>query len=388
MRIGIIAPLELRVPPIGYGGTELVVSLLTEELVRRGHDVTLFASGDSITRARLVAGCERYLRGSARDSSILTMLNAVSCLERASEYDIIHNHTSLEGMAAAGLVRTPVLTTLHGGILGDWKLLFMHYKGWYNTISHAMKALLPKKERFAGVVYNSINVASYPFNSGKRDDYLLFLSRISSEKGPHLAIEAAKRLGARLIIAGNVHSPDRPYFEERVLPRLDGDQIVFVGEADYYRKRELMARARCLLAPVVWPEPFGLFMAEAMACGTPVIAFNNGAAPEVVSHGETGYIVNNVDEMAEAVGLVDRIDPSACRRHVEQRFNVSRMADEYLSAYIKVLESEGQVLSMALRRRDSGIVAPRRAELSTESLGLPGGRGAGGGVAFGKQRAN
>jgi glycosyltransferase involved in cell wall biosynthesis len=367
MRIGIIAPLELRVPPVGYGGTELVVSLLTEELVRRGHEVTLFASGDSITRANLVSGCERFLRGSGRDSSILTMLHVASCLERASDFDVIHNHTALEGMATAGLTKTPVLTTLHGVMGGDWHLLFMRYRGWYSTISKAMKVLLPDKERFAGVVYNSIDVESYPFNSGKRDDYLLFLSRISHEKGPHLAIEAAKRLNARLIIAGNVHSPDRRYFEEMVLPRVDGDQIVYVGEADYYRKRELMTRAHCLLAPVVWPEPFGLFMAEAMACGTPVVAFNNGASPEVVSHGKTGYIVNSLDEMTKAVKRVEGIDPSACRTHVEQRFNVSRMVDDYLSAYIKIQESEGAPIVSRRRRRGAMIVA--------EGLGRLGGVG-------------
>ncbi len=173
MRIAMIAPLELRVPPIAYGGTELVVSLLTEELVSRGHDITLFASGDSITRARLESVCPHSLRGSDKDKGILNLLNTVSCLQRADQFDIIHNHTTVEGMSTAGLVKTPVLTTLHGDLNGDFRTLFTHYQGWYNAISGSAQSLLPEKERFAGVIYNAIDCASYPFNAGERDDYLL-----------------------------------------------------------------------------------------------------------------------------------------------------------------------------------------------------------------------
>lgn len=341
MRIAMVAPLELRVPPLGYGGIELVVSLLTEELVRRGHDVTLFASGDSLTRAKLVSVCPRFLRGSGRDSGILTMLNLLACLERAEEFDIIHNHTHFEGLSTAGLVCTPVLTTLHGGLAGDWLLLFQHYKGWYNTISRSAKALLPPKERFVGVIYNAIDCSSYPFNRGPRGDYLLFLSRISAEKGPHLAIEVARRLVRRLIIAGNVHPVDKEYFQSQVWPHIDGDRIRYVGEADYSRKRELCGGALCLLAPITWPEPFGLFLVEAMACGTPVVAFGQGAAPEVVRHGVTGFIVETLEEMVEAVQRVGEIDPRACREHVEGHFDVPRMAADYLAAYRRILAAEG-----------------------------------------------
>ncbi|MFQ5417118.1 MAG: glycosyltransferase, partial [Myxococcota bacterium] len=209
MRIAMIAPLEIRVPPVGYGGTELVVSLLTEELVRRGHQLTLFASGDSETAARLVSGCDRFLRGTDRDKAILGMLSLTACLERAEEFDIIHNHTTFEGLATAGLVATPMLSTLHGGLADDWLLLFDRYRGWYNAISHSAKRLLPPKDRFAGVIYNAIDVAKHPFNAGPRDDYLLYLSRISPEKGTHLAIEVALRAKRRLIIAGNVDAVDR-----------------------------------------------------------------------------------------------------------------------------------------------------------------------------------
>jgi glycosyltransferase involved in cell wall biosynthesis len=331
-----IAPLEMRVPPVAYGGTELVVSLLTEELVRRGHQVTLFASGDSQTRARLVAGCPTFLRGSGRDSPLLTLLSTVACLEQADEFDVIHNHTSYEGMALASLVRTPMLTTLHGALDGDWLLLLDRYEGWHNAISHAASLQLPPRRNFAGVIYNAIDHETYPFNSGRREDYLLFLSRISWEKGPHLAIELAQRLGRRLILAGNVNAPDEPYFRSEVEPRLDGDQIRYVGEADYRVKRELLSSTACLLAPIQWNEPFGLFMAEAMACGTPVIAMRKGAAPEVVCHGETGFVVDDLDGMAEATRYLSEISPYACRRRVEEYFSVRRMTDDYEAAYSKI----------------------------------------------------
>lgn len=344
MRIGMIAPLEMRVPPVGYGGTELVVSLLTEELVRRGHDVTLFASGDSVTEAHLVPGSDRFLRGSDRDKGILTMLNVTACLERAEAFDLIHNHTCFEGMATAGLVGTPVLTTLHGGLAGDWCSLFERYHGWYNTISQSAKMLLPDKPRFAGVVYNAIDCSSYPLNPRRRDESqpLVYLSRISREKGTHLAIEIARRLGQPLLVAGNVDDVDRTYFETEVAPWVDGKLITYLGEADAAAKRKLLHDARCLLAPNSWDEPFGLFMVEAMACGTPVVVGRRGSADEVVASGATGFVVDSLDAMAEAVSRVGEIDPAACRRWVEDRFDVSHMVDGYLAVYERILEASSR----------------------------------------------
>ncbi len=358
MRIGIIAPLEMRVPPVAYGGTELVVSLLTEELARRGQDVTLYASGDSRTRAKLKSVCPAFLRGSGRDKQILNLLNVVACLRDAKRLDIIHNHTLTEGMAAAALSPVPVLTTLHGNLSGDQRVLFEHYAGWYNTISHACKERLPQKPRYAGTVYNAIDVPSYPFNGARRESGLLFLSRMSREKGPHLAIDVAQRCGLRLILAGNVDTPDEEYFKSAVLPRVDGDQIRYVGEADNTMKRELLSSAYALLAPITWPEPFGLFMVEAMACGTPVIAFNRGAAPEVVRDGETGFIVSTVEEMAAAVARVDKIEPARCREWVARRFDAPRMAADYLAAYRRILEGD--------RPRDA--VAPRIFRLPLDAV--------------------
>jgi glycosyltransferase involved in cell wall biosynthesis len=266
----------------------------------------------------------------------LNLLNTVACLSQADRFDIIHNHTG-EGMATAPLIKTPMLTTLHGHLDEDWRLAFSRYRGWYNTISRSAKALLPAHEGFAGVVYNAIEVQSYPFNGGHREPHLLFLSRMSPEKGPHLAIEVARRLGCKLVLAGNVDAVDEAFFKAVVFPQVDGDQIRYVGEADYHRKRELLAQAYCLLAPLTWAEPFGLFLAEAMACGTPVIAFGRGAAPEVVQHGETGLIVHSLAEMAAAVSRVPTIDPHRCRAHVERHFDVSLLTDRYLATYEVVL---------------------------------------------------
>ncbi len=339
MRIAQIAPLEMRVPPIAYGGIELVASLLTEELVRRGHDVTLFASGDSVTAAKLQSVCPCFLRGSNRDREILNIINFVSCLEQAERFDIIHNHTDFEGLATAGLVKTPVLTTFHNRLKGDQLTLFSAYKGYYNTISRSAKDLLPEKKGYVGVIYNAIDCKSYPFN-GKQGDYLLSLSRISEEKGIHIAVEVAKRLKRRLIIAGNIDTIDEQYSSQRIMPQVDGDIVQFFGEADYQQKKKLFANALCFLMPITWPEPFGLVMVEAMACGTPVIAFNMGSAPEVVLHGETGFIVEDIDEMAEAVGDISCIDRRACREHVERNFDVPRMATDYLDVYGRILELE------------------------------------------------
>jgi len=359
MRIAQIAPLEIRVPPIAYGGTELVASLLTEELVRRGHDVTLFASGDSVTKAKLHCVCPHFLRDSDRDRGILNILNFVACLEQAERFDIIHNHTNFEGLATACLVKTPVLTTLHNELKGDQFTLFAAYKGYYNTISRSAKDLLPDKKGFVGVIYNAVDCKSYPFH-GKQGDHLLSLSRISEEKGTHIAIEVAKRLKRRLIIAGNVEAKDEKYFQQKVMAQVDGDIVQFFGEADYEQKRELFANASCLLLPITWPEPFGLVMVESMACGTPVISFNKGSASEVIYHGETGFIVEDIDEMVRAVGEIDSIDRKACREHVERNFDVPRMVNDYLVAYQRILklETQGEVVTTLELAQATGQTIP------------------------------
>lgn len=341
MKILQIAPLWERVPPPAYGGTEAVVHLLVEELVRRGHDVTLWASGDSCTSARLMSCFPRSLR-TADDlvcKTVYSWQHAALSLQDAHEFDIVHNHAGEEVMALSHLVPdVPMLTTMHCLITPDTKFIWDHYRGYYNTISWSQKRLMPevKGGQFVGVAYNGIDVPSFPFQEEK-EDFLLFLARVSVDKAPHLAIEAARRTGRRLIIAGKVDAVDFDYFASMVAPHLDGRQVVFVGEADGAMKRDLYRRAACVLMPIVWDEPFGLVMAEAQACGTPVIAFNRGAAPEIVRHGETGFVVETVDEMVEAVGQIGHIDPRACRRHVEERFDGPIMAQRYLQIYEAIL---------------------------------------------------
>lgn len=355
MRIALLCPLWERVPPPAYGGIEAVVSLLAEGLVERGHRVTLYASGDSITAAELRSVHPRSLRTDAEvvNPHLLDWSNAFLCAREASRFDLIHNHAGELPMLLAEFVRTPMLTTSHGPKIANGELIWETYAGHYNTISRAAKEGLPNRG-YLGVVYNAVDVASFPFSEGK-DDYLLFLSRISPEKGTHHAIELARRLGRRLVIAGKVDRLDREYFAAQVEPQIDGGLIQFFGEADAQQKRELFVRARALLHPITWPEPFGLVMAEAMACGTPVIALDRGSAPEVVAHGETGYVVRDVDEMAEAVLLLDRIDPRRCREHVAAHFDVPQMVDGYLTLYERILS--GQATSDLDGLVGKGIVA-------------------------------
>ena len=342
MKILHIAPLWERVPPLAYGGTEAVVSVLCEEQVRRGHTVRLAASGDSRTSAELFSAYPRSLRTAddLEDKLPYQLLHAALALKEASSFDIIHNHNAEIVMAMSHLADVPMLTTMHNLITPDTKIIWDHYGGWYNTISDAEKATMPPiaNENYVGTIYNAIDVDTFPYQEEK-DDYLLFLSRISPDKAPHLAIEVAKRLGMRLIIAGKIdpNPTDELYFRTQVSPLIDGKQITFFGEATGVQKRALYARARALVIPLCWEEPFGLVLAESMACGTPVVAFRRGAAPEVVVDGETGFLVDDLDAMADAVRRVDEIAPRRCREVVEERFSPEKMGDAYEKAYQQIL---------------------------------------------------
>ncbi len=339
MKILQVAPLWERVPPIGYGGTEAVVSVLTDALVRAGHDVVLRASGDSVTLAEIRSVFPRSLRtaGDVANGTPYDWVHAAEAVADARQFDIVHNHAGEPVMALAGFAGVPMLTTMHCLITADTRIVWEHYGGYFNTISHAQFATVPvlDKPRYAGAVYNGIDVASFQFSDHK-DDFLLCLNRIAPEKGTHLAIEAARRAGRRLMIAGKVDRVDRDYFESAVRPLVDGRDVVFLGEADPETKHKLYAQASCLLNPICWEEPFGLVMVEAMASGTPVIAFARGAAPELIVDGETGFLVDSVDSMVEAVEKAATIDPARCRRHVEDNFDVPVMAGNYLRLYEEI----------------------------------------------------
>jgi len=342
MRILQLAPLWESVPPPAYGGTEAVVSLLTEELVARGHEVTLAASGDSTTAARHLAVFERSLRRAddLTDRNPYDWAHIALSLKQSNNFDIIHNHAGELAMAMSHLVRTPMLTTMHCLVTPDTQFIWDRYQGAYNTISRSQERPVrdpQARSRFMGHVYNAIDVNSFPFQEEKGDD-LLFLSRVAPEKGPHVAVEVAKRTGRRLILAGKVDRFDERYFDEVMRELIDGEQIVFFGEADAREKRELYRNARCVLMPLCWEEPFGLVMPEAMACGTPVVAFRRGSAQELIRHGTTGFVVDTVDEMAEAVEMSHTIDARACREHVRANFSAPIMAASYIRVYEEMLD--------------------------------------------------
>ena len=341
MRVAIVAPLIEPVPPPLYGGTERVVSVLTEELVRRGHRVTLFASGDSETAAELVPVCPTGLRldPEARDYPARTMVELGLVAERAADFAVIHSHVDYFGFPFARLVPTPMVTTTHGRL--DLAEVRDVYRAFPEhpcvAISEAQRASLPDVA-WAATVHNGIDLPNYRFRPDP-GDYLVFLGRISPEKRCDRAIEIARDVGMRLVVAAKVDPVDREYYEHAVAPmiRANAPLVEFVGEVDERAKDALLGGAYAYLHPVDFPEPFGLTMAEAMATGTPVVASNVGSVPEVVEDGVTGFVRDTLHDMSEAVGRVRQLDRAACRRRVEERFSPATMADGYERVYADLL---------------------------------------------------
>ena len=348
MRIAQLAPLYERVPPRGYGGTELAVHQITEELVRRGHEVTLFASGDSETKARLEAPVpfalwseEGRRRWTTPEAALAEEVRHVeACFARSGEFDLIHNHAGVEGMIAAVGSAVPVLTTHHLAFEPAQDPVFGAYPWWHHALSAAASLTFPTPGQLPPI-HHGIDVASYPF-SERSSGYLLYLGRISPEKGVEYAIEIARRADRELVIAGVVQARTAAY-GERILSMVDGRQVRYVGEAGPEEKRRLMAGADAFLFPIVWDEPFGLVVIESFACGTPVLAFAAGSAPELIRAGETGFLAEpgddpfapgaGVDRLAAATKLLDRLSRRRCREEVERRFTVERMVDDYERAY-------------------------------------------------------
>jgi glycosyltransferase involved in cell wall biosynthesis len=338
MRIAQVAPIFESVPPRLYGGTERVVSYLTEELVRRGHDVTLFASGDSCTTATLVPVVERAMRygSDTRDLLAVEFTRELGMVfSRATDFDVIHCHVDYLAFPLGALSRTPTVHTIHGRL--DLPHLVTLYQQFSTvslvSISMAQRAPLePLDVRWAATVYHGVPIERYAFASQDRG-YLAFLGRLSPEKQPDMAIEIARRVGLPLKIAAKIDAVDREYFDRTVAPLLDDPLVEFLGEIGDDGKAEFLGGARALLFPIDWPEPFGLVMVEAMACGTPVVARPCGSVPEIVVDGRTGFLGSSLIELADAVKRIDEIDRAACRRHVEERFSVGRMAEDYEAVY-------------------------------------------------------
>lgn len=343
MRIAIVAPLIEPVPPPLYGGTERVVSVLTEELVRRGYDVTLFASGDSQTSARLVACAERGLRldPEIKDYVAYTVLELGRVYARAHEFDLIHNHTDYLAFPFARLSSTLTVTTTHGRLdLPEVQRLYQEFpEQRLISISHAQRAPLPAA-RWIATVYNAIDLSHYHFRPDP-GDYLVFLGRISPEKRPDRAIEIARDVGMRLIIAAKVDPADRDYFEGFIAPMIRANRglVEYIGEVNDHEKDEVLGNAWAYLFPIDWPEPFGLTMVESMATGTPAIAYRAGSVPEVVMDGVTGFVCSTLAGMIHAVERIGTIDRRACRMHVEQHFSPRAMADGYERVYHHLLAS-------------------------------------------------
>ena len=342
-----LSPPWIPVPPSGYGGIEWVVSLLCDELVARGHDVTLFATGDSKTSADLryvfdigpVAQMHHALPYSMHVGAAYQHIAEEARAGRP--YDVVHDHTAWLSLAFAPLIPTPVVHTLHGAAIEEERdfFHFVRNNADFVAISQYQTRTFTRIQ-ITDVVPNAVDVESYPF-SAEKDDYLLSLGRIARDKAQHLAIEVAKRAGMPLVLAGKIDpGDDRAYFDEMILPHVDGQNVRFEGEVPDERKRELFARARAFVFPIQWDEPFGLVMIEAMACGTPVVATPYGAVPEVVTDGVNGFIASSVDDLVEAVKRIDSISPEVCRAVVEQRFAPSVMTDAYEAVYRRVAGHE------------------------------------------------
>lgn len=340
MRIAQVSPLRERVPPITYGGVELVVSLLTEELVRRGHEVTLFASGDSRTQARLRSVHPRALRPDPQvwEYDVYELLELSQVYEQANDFDLIHSHIGYLALPFTNLVKTPTIHTLHSLTPGSRRLFAHYHQQPCVSISNAQRE--PELNlNYVGTVYNGINPEDYPFQAQPQEPpYLAFLGRLSPEKGPHLAIAIAKQIGWPLKMAGKIDAVDQEFFEQEIAPQIDGKQIQYLGETDHTTKVELLGHAAVTLFPITWREPFGLVMIESMCTGTPVVGVGLGSVPEVIAQGKTGFVCQTAEEIASVIPAALELNRQSCRDHVLRNFSVAQMVNQYEAVYQQVLE--------------------------------------------------
>ena len=386
MRIAQVAPLYESVPPKLYGGTERIVSYLTEELVRLGHEVTLFASGDSETGAKLVPACPRALweDGNCRETLPHHVRLMELVFQDVSRFDILHFHCDYLHFPLLRRHPCPSVTTLHGRIhRPDLGPLFAEYPD-VPLVSISDNQRGPIREaNWQATVYHGLPRGLYTY-CGQPGDYLAFLGRMSPEKGVDRAIEIARLAKMRLKIAAKIYPEERAYFRDRIEPllRQSGEWVEYIGEVGGREKDEFLGNARALLFPIDWPEPFGLVMIEAMACGTPVIAWRNGSVPEVITDGVTGFIVDSTEDAVRAIGRVASLNRRVCRRVFEERFDAARMARDYLDIYRRLVDrgSEGlehappaSVKTQPPRRH--GVVAGKEVPAKVALAGVTAGSG-------------
>ena len=348
LKIALLAPFEESVPPKKYGGTEVIVAHLANELTKRGHKVYLFATQDSKTKANLIPIFKRAIRKEKFSQNLqireaMKYIGVSKILKHLKDLDIdlIHNHLGWRFLPFADLIKKPVLTTLHGPLnISYQQFVYKKFKNFpFVSISNSQRKFLPSLN-FVATVYNGIDLKIHNFNpSIKKENYLAFLGRMSPEKGPLEAIQIAKLAKRPLKMAAKIDVVDKSYFETKIKPLIDGKEIQYLGEISQKEKVKFLQKAIALLAPLQWEEPFGLYMAEAMACGTPVIAFNRGSAKELIKDEKTGFIVKNVKEAALALKKINQIQPKDCRQWVEKNFSKEKMVENYEKVYLKILKS-------------------------------------------------
>ncbi|WDF56796.1 glycosyltransferase family 4 protein [Mucilaginibacter sp. KACC 22063] len=334
MKVAVLAPVAWRTPPRHYGPWEQVASNIAEGMVKRGVDVTLFATGDSITSGKLQSVCEQgYEEDRTQDAKVLECLHISNLMEQASDFDLIHNNFDFLPLTYSGLINTPVITTIHGFSSPKIVPVYKKYndRGYYVSISNADRN---PELNYLATVYNGLNTDDFEFNA-EPEDYLLYFGRIHHDKGAAEAIEIAKKAKRKLLIAGIVQ--DANYYRERVEPFIDNEQVIYVGHAGPEKRKELLGKAAALLHPINFNEPFGMSVAEAMLCGTPVIAFNRGSMPELIKHQETGYLVKTVDEAVDHINQLSLIDRKACYNWAAANFSLDKMVDDYYKLYQQIL---------------------------------------------------
>lgn len=337
-----IAQLTLPIiptPPSKYGGTERIASMLTEELSRRGHDVTLFATGDSKTKAKL-----KYVYKKATGIDNFRQIHAITQISYtfrdSDQFDVIHNHAWTFCLPLTRFIKTPVVTTMHNDYYlnpGTPQHEELRNESHFTFISRNQMERI-KGLRSAGVVYNATDTEKYPLREEKKD-YMFFIGNMTPSKGPDTAVKVAKQLKQKLIMAVKIDKKYEDFYNTAIKPHVDGKNIVLHRIVDFEKKIRLYQQAKCVLFPIRWEEPFGLVMTEAMSCGTPVVAMNHGSAPEIIKHGETGFIANNYKEFVSYVKRIDEIDPKKCRKWVEKKFSIKAMTDGYERVYRRIAKS-------------------------------------------------